>query len=187
MAELTSVAYVGPKKTKVYKDPETRVEYVFSQYEKQDVPTSLANRLFKFKGVFIKGDEVKDAKKKQDAAEKERNAKDEALRKMQAEAEKNNQRTLLLNGSVVDLNKMTMAKLKTLVESESIEVPFNGEGRDDYASAVKAALLQKYPDSEVVTEPAIETAQSEAEDEAEKESADENQDEAQKEKPESKK
>ena len=163
MADKIEVAYVGPKKEKTFRDPATRVEHVFPQFEKVEVEPEMAYRLLKFKGVFVKGEDLKDAAKQQKAAQKEREEREEAERLAAEKAAKANQRTVLVEGKLYDLNKMTLPKLKTLVESLSLEVPHNGEKKEEYADAVKASILNKYPDAEVTDEPEIETAQSEAE------------------------
>ncbi len=172
MAEKISVAYVGPKKEKTYRDPVTRADYVFPQFQKVDVEADLAYRVLKFKDIFVKGDELKDAAKKQKDAEAQRKQADEEQRLAAEKAAKKNQRVLLVEGKLYDLNKLTMPKIKTLVESLSLEVPYNGEAKEDYADAVKAAILNKWPDAEVTDQPQIETAQSEAETEASQDDAD---------------
>lgn len=166
MAEKITVAYVGPKKEKTFRDPATRVEHVFPQYEKIDVDSELAYRLLKFKGVFVKGEELKDAEKQQKEADKQRAEREEEQRLAAEKAAKANLRTVNVEGKLYDLNKMTVPKLKTLVESLGLEVSHNGEKKDLYADAVKAAILAKYPDAEVTEEAQIETAQTEAEVEA---------------------
>lgn len=166
MAEKIAVAYVGPKKEKTFRDPVTRADHVFPQFQKIDVDSDLAYRLLKFKGVFVKGEDLKDAEKQQKAAAKQRADKEEQERLAAEKAAKASQRTVLVEGQLYDLNKMTLPKLKTLVESLGLEVPYNGEKKDDYADAVKAAVLNKWPDAEVTGEPQIETAQRQAETEA---------------------
>lgn len=166
MAEKISVAYVGPKKEKTFRDPATRVDHVFPQFEKIEVEPELAYRLLKFKDVFVKGEDLKDAEKQRKAADKERQEKEEQDRIAAEKAAKENQRTVLVEGKLYDLNKMTKPKLKTLVESLGLEVSDNGEKKEDYAAAVKDAILVKFPGSEVTDQPQIETAQTEAETEA---------------------
>lgn len=166
MAEKIEVAYVGPKKEKTFRDPATRVDHVFPQFEKVEVEPDLAYRLLKFKGVFVKADELKDAEKQSKAAEQERQEREERQRLEAEKAAKAYQRTVLVEGQLYDLNKMTKPKLKTLVESLGLEVIDNGEKKDDYAAAVKDAILNKWPDAEVAGEPQIETAQAAAETEA---------------------
>ncbi len=166
MAEKIEVAYVGPKKEKTYRDPATRVDHVFPQFQKVEVEPELAYRLLKFKGVFVKAEDMKDAEKQAKAAEQERQDREERDRLAAQKAEKAYQRTVLVEGQLYDLNKMTKPKLKTLVESLGLEVSDNGEKKDDYAAAVKDAILNKWPDAEVSGEPQIETAQAVAENEA---------------------
>ncbi len=146
--DKVTVAYIGPKKEKTYVDPETRIDHVFPQFEKVDVSASLAHRILRHKDVFVKGDELdkrkKESKAKYDAQEKERKEA-AAIAAKEAAARQN---TVIVNGSEIDLNKLTMAKLKTLVVAEALTVPYNGEDKDDYVAAVKAALVNKYYDQQ---------------------------------------
>lgn len=99
-------------------------------------------------------------------ADKQRAEREEEQRLAAEKAAKANLRTVNVEGKLYDLNKMTVPKLKTLVESLGLEVSHNGEKKDLYADAVKAAILAKYPDAEVTEEAQIEAAQTEAEVEA---------------------
>lgn len=169
MTDQIAVAYVGPKKEKRFTDPKNRVEHIFPQFEPVEVDADLAYRVLRFADVFVKGDDIKDAQKKKEAAEKERADREEKVRKAIEQAELNNQRVVRIEGTTYDLNKMTKPKLLTLVESLGLEVADNGEKKDDYAAAVKDAILNKYPDAAVNESQEIETAQSAAQEEAESE------------------
>ncbi len=175
--EKVTVAYIGPKKEKTYTDPETRIDHVFPQFEKVDVSAGLAHRILRHKDVFVKGEELAKREKEAKATQKEQDKAQEKARKL-AELEQAARENTVLIGTdqrVLDLNKYTMAKLKTLVEAESLNVPHNGEGVDDYRAAVKAALVNKYPDQNLSAAQALSivpVSDEEQESDAEKEESD---------------
>lgn len=180
--EKVTVAYIGPKKEKTYTDPETRIDHVFPQFEKVDVSAGLAHRILRHKDVFVKGEELAKREKDAKATQKEQEKELAKQRELAALEEAARQNTVLigLDQKVVDLNKYTMAKLKTLVEAESLNVPHNGEGVDAYRAAVKAALVNKYPEHNLTAAQALSFIPTDAVDSADAEPAKESQEEGDK-------
>ncbi|MCE0495772.1 hypothetical protein [Vibrio salinus] len=121
-----SIVYIGPKKFK------TVNRQTFRQYHPVPVPEPMAANLLKFPDVFIEESQLEDFKKNQ--AEKMAEAEAKAKEQEAAlEAEKlARDMTVTVGGKEYDLNKMTISKIKTLLESGDIE---NAPTKDSQESA----------------------------------------------------
>ncbi|MEZ8965495.1 hypothetical protein AB6E53_02290 [Vibrio breoganii] len=140
-----SIAYIGPKKIK--RDTITGSRQVFPRFEPIKVEKEVGVMLLQY-DVFVEEKHLEAMKTRQEAiqkAEAEKQAKLEAEKQQRFE---DAQRTIEIDGDTVDLNKLTKAKLATLVESQELDIEPCGprETQPDFATRVFKALTEKVGD-----------------------------------------
>lgn len=141
MAETINLVYIGSKPEK--KDTAYGTDLVFPAGVAVPVPTDIAPKLLKHKDVWVKESDVEEIRKEQKV--KADFDESEKLR-LEAEATARAEYENLALGDYGDLGKYTLAKLKTLVESESLSIePYPGELVREFAYRVRDALKLKVP------------------------------------------
>lgn len=139
MSETVNLVYIGAKPEK--KDTSYGSGLVFPAGEAIPVPAEFVPKLLKHKDVWVKQSDYAAVKKQQAAdakAAKEAAIAAEAAQKAKLEAES------LEVETYGDLGKLTSAKLKTIVESEGLELSINsGETVKEFAYRVRDALKAK--------------------------------------------
>ena len=139
MADLIDLVYIGAKPEK--RDTFYGTDLVFPAGVPIPVPADVAAKLLSHKDVWVKESDYAAVKKQQAAdakAAKEAAIAAEAAQKAKLEAES------LEVETYGDLGKLTSAKLKTIVESEGLELSINsGETVKEFAYRVRDAMKAK--------------------------------------------
>ncbi|CZF79721.1 hypothetical protein [Grimontia marina] len=139
-----SIVYIGPKAFK--RDTVAGTRQVFPRHQPIEVADEVAARLLRFDEVFVEEDELENVLEKQKAEER---AKADAEAKDAEEAEKRRvalDMTVTANGETVDLAKMTLPKLRTLVESlDGLDVEPKGaqEKTPEFARRIRDAIRER--------------------------------------------
>ena len=139
MAETIDLTYIGDKPEK--KDTAYGTYLVFPKGQAIPVPVELSPKFLRHKDVWVKSSDYSAVKEKQESdakAKAEAEAIAEAARIAKLEAES------LEVDTYGDLGKANSAKLKTIVESESLGIEIqSGELVRDFAYRVRDALKSK--------------------------------------------
>lgn len=139
MAEPIDLIYVGDKPEK--RDTVTLSDMIFPRLVPVPTPADLAHKLLRYPSVWRKAADLEKV-----TAELEQDAKfkaEEAAR-LEAEAAARAAAEDMTVDGFGDLNKLTSAKLKTLVEGEGLDVEQGPQERvDDFRVRVRNALKAK--------------------------------------------
>lgn len=150
MTEKINIVYIGPKPQK--KDTVYHTHLVFPAGVSIPVDVDDAYKFLNHPGVWVKESDYAQVKEKQQAK-----AKAELLAQAQAEATRQAE-LAEMNLTVPDygdLGKMHSAKLKTVVECESLGLVMgDGEAVRDFAYRIRDALKAKAETAEI--KPAVE-------------------------------
>jgi len=139
MAETIDLVYVGNKPEK--KDTICGTDLIFPVGQPVPVTADIALRLLKHKTVWVRSDEYAKVKGEQERLQREEQAKAAAAEQKRLEELK--QASLVVEG-YGDLGKLTSVKLKTIVESEELDLEVaTGEKVADFAIRVRDALNAK--------------------------------------------
>lgn len=139
MAEPIDLIYVGDKPEK--RDTVTLSDMIFPRLVPVPTPADLAHKLLRYPSVWRKAADLEKVKNEleQDA---KRKAEEEA--RLEAEAAARAAAEDMTVEGFGDLNKLTSAKLKTLVEGEGLDVEQGPQERvDDFRVRVRDALKAK--------------------------------------------
>jgi len=137
------IAYIGPKKTKIDKISGSRM--VFPQFEAMEVEKEFAHQLLRFPTVYVEEKNLKAAMEKQKEATVSAAALIEEKKQAGIKELKDASRVINLDGQEVDLNKYTLIKLETLVESQDLDIATKAAGEKvyDYCERVFTAFVAK--------------------------------------------
>lgn len=140
-----AIAYVGPKEFK--RDTVTGSRQVFPRHTPIEVSEEVAAVLLRFDKVFVDADQVEaviEAQKAKEKADKQA-ALDAA--KAQAKHEAETSLVVVLDGKELDLNKLTVPKLATLIEAHDLGVRQEPQEKvADFKLRVRDAIRQKQTD-----------------------------------------
>ena len=139
MAEPIDLIYVGDKPEK--RDTVTLSDMIFPRLVPVPTPADLAHKLLRYPSVWRKASDLEKVKAEQ---EQDAKVKAEEAARLEAEAAARAAAEDMTVDGFGDLNKLTSAKLKTLVEGEGLELAQGPQERvDDFRVRVRDALKAK--------------------------------------------
>lgn len=139
MAEPIDLIYIGDKPIKT--DTITMSDLVFPRFEPVPTPADVAQKLLRYPTVWRKASDLENVIDEKNSAEQKSAA--EAARLAAEEAARREAEDMTIE-PFGDLNKLNSAKLRTLVESEGLDVEQGSqESVPDFRVRVRDALKAK--------------------------------------------